>query len=83
MTEIFQVKIGLSPEPMSDTFEFIEKRHSLGINSASRPDDPNGKMWHRNKKTWHRIFYLLIFNLLSFFEMNVKLSSSLWMLKQI
>ena len=71
VTEIFQVKIGLSPELMSDTFKFIEKPHYLRINSASRPDDPNGKIWHRNKKIWHRIF----------FQMNVKLSSSLWTFK--
>ena len=29
MTEIFQVKIGLSPKLMNDTFEFIKKRHHL------------------------------------------------------
>ena len=29
MTEIFQVKIGLSSKLMNDTFEFIKKRHHL------------------------------------------------------
>ena len=29
MTEIFQVKIGLSPKLMNETFEFIKKRHQL------------------------------------------------------
>ena len=73
VTEIFQVKISLSPELMDDTFEFIEKQNFLTINSASRPDDPHGKIWDRNKKIWYRIF----------FQMNVKLSSSLWTLRQI
>ena len=50
VTEIFQVKIGLSPKLMNETFEFIKKRHSMRINAASRPDDPNYKIWHRNKK---------------------------------
>ena len=29
VTEIFKVKIDLSPELMNDTFEFIKKRNSL------------------------------------------------------
>ena len=33
VTEIFKVKIGLSPELMNDIFEFIEKLSSLRINS--------------------------------------------------
>ena len=67
LTQTFQVKIGLSPELMNDTFEFIERRNFLRINSASRPDDPHGRTWDRNKKIWYTIF----------FQMNVKLSSSL------
>ena len=29
LTEIFKIKIGLSPDLMSDTFEFNEKKYSL------------------------------------------------------
>ena len=47
---------------MNDTFEFIEKRHFRRINSASKPDDPNGKIWHINKKMWHRIFFQMNVN---------------------
>ena len=52
---------------MSDTFDFIKKLHFLRINAAFRSDDPNGKIWHRNKKIWLTIF----------FQMNIKLSFSL------
>ena len=58
---------------MSDTFDFIKKLHFLRINAAFRSDDPNGKIWHRNKKIWLTIF----------FQMNIKLSFSLWTSRQI
>ena len=48
VTEIFRVKIGLSPELMNDIFKFVEKPYSLRINSQFRPEDPNDKIWHRN-----------------------------------
>ena len=72
LIEIFKVKIGLSRELMSDIFEFIEKPYSLRINSEFRPEDTNDKIWHRNRKIWHIIF----------FQMNAKLSSSLWTLRK-
>ena len=52
---------------MNDIFEYVEKPYSLQINPQFRPKDPNNKIWNRNRKIWHRIF----------FQMNVKLSSSL------
>ena len=67
MTDIFKIKIGLEFDLMSDIFEFIEKPYPLRINFQFRSEDPNEKIWHRSKKTWHLIF----------FQMNVKLSSSL------
>ena len=67
MTEIFEVKISLSPELMSDTFELMEKPCSLRIILQFSPEDPNDKIQHRNRKIWHRII----------FQMNVKLSFSL------
>ena len=51
MTETFKVKIGLSSELMNDIFEFIEKPYSLRINSQFRSEDPNDKIWQRNRKT--------------------------------
>ena len=60
----------LSPEIMKDIFEFIKKSYSLRINLQFRPED---KIWRRNKEISHRIF----------FQMNVKLSSSFWILRQI
>ena len=48
MTEIFQVKIDLSPELMIDIFRFVEKPYSLRKNSQFRPEDPNDKIWQRN-----------------------------------
>ena len=50
VAEIFKVKIGLSPELMSDIFEFIEKPYSGGINSKFRPEFPNDKTCHKNRK---------------------------------
>ena len=41
MTKIFKVKIGLPPELMSDTVEFIKKPYSLQINSQFRQEDLN------------------------------------------
>ena len=55
---------------MKDIFEFIKKSYSLRINLQFRPED---KIWRRNKEISHRIF----------FQMNVKLSSSFWILRQI
>ena len=72
VTEIFKVKIGLSPELMNDIFEFIEKLSSLRINSQFWPENPNEKIQNINRKIWQRIF----------FQMNIKLSSSLWTLRQ-
>ena len=46
VTEIFQVKIELSPELMSDIFKFVGKPYFLPINSQFRPEDPNDKIWH-------------------------------------
>ena len=48
MTEIFKDKIGLSPEPMNDIFEFIRKTHLLGVNSQFKPEDPNDKICDKN-----------------------------------
>ena len=45
LTEIFKIKIGLSPDLMSDTFEFNEKQYSLQINLQFMPEDPNKKIW--------------------------------------
>ena len=72
MIDIFKNKIALSPEPMNDIFEFIEKPYSLRINSHFKPEDSNDKIWNWNRKIFHQIF----------FQMNVKLSSSLWTLTQ-
>ena len=43
MTQIFKVKIGVSPEHMNNIFEFIEKPYFLLINSQFRPEDSNDK----------------------------------------
>ena len=67
VTDILKVKTGLSSELMNGIFELIEKPYSLQINSQFKPDDPNDKIWHRNRKICYRIF----------FEMNIKLSISL------
>ena len=32
MTDIYQIKIALSPELMNDVFKFVEKPHSLRTN---------------------------------------------------
>ena len=56
MTEIFIVKIGLSPELKNDIFEFIEKSYSLQINSQFKSEDPNDNISHRNRKIQHRLF---------------------------
>ena len=61
MADIFKVKIGLSPE---DVFEFIEKPYSQQIYILV---DLNNQIFHRNTKTWQRMF----------FQMNVKAPSSL------
>ena len=37
-----------------------------------RPEDPNGKTWHKNRKIWHKIS----------FKINVNLPSSLWTIRQ-
>ena len=42
---------------MNGIFEFIEKPYSLRINSQFKPEDPKDKIWHRNRKIWHRIFF--------------------------
>ena len=57
VTEIFQVKIGLSPKLINDTFNFIKKLHFLRITAASRSDNPNGKIRHRNKKIWLTVLF--------------------------
>ena len=49
MTEILKVKIGLSAELMNDIFKFTEKPDSLQINLQFTPEDPNDKIWHRNR----------------------------------
>ena len=68
--EVFKVKFDLSPELMNDIFKFVEKPYSLRINSQFRTED---KICHRNiKKIWHRMFL----------QMNVKISSSFWVLRQ-
>ena len=41
---------------MNYIFDFIQKPYSLRINSQFKPEDPNDKIWHRNRKIWHRIF---------------------------
>ena len=43
MTEIFKVKIGVSPEHKNNIFEFIKKPYFLLINSQFRPEDSNDK----------------------------------------
>ena len=43
-TEIFKVKIGLSPDLMNDIFEFIEKPYSVQINLQFRPEYPNNEV---------------------------------------
>ena len=48
MTEIFKVKICLSPKPMNGIFEVIEKTYFLRINSQFRPEDPVDKIWDGN-----------------------------------
>ena len=58
---------------MNDIFEFIKKPYFLRKNLQFRPEDPYDKISHRNRTIWHRIF---------FFQMNVKLSSSSWTLRQ-
>ena len=50
-------------------FEFIDRTYSLQINSQFRPED---KIWYRNIKSYDRIF----------FQVNLKLSSSYWILRQ-
>ena len=35
---------------MSDIFEFNEKPYSQRINLQFRPEDPNDKIWHEDKK---------------------------------
>ena len=67
LTEILQIKIGLSPELMTEIFEFIEKPYPLEINLQFRSENPNNKIWHRNKSKAQNLF-----------QMNIKLSSSLW-----
>ena len=42
---------------MSDIFEFNEKPYSMPINLQFRPEDPNDKIWHENKKIWHINFF--------------------------
>ena len=70
--EIFKVKICLSPELMSDIFEVIKKPYFLEESVQFRPEDPNDKIWHRIRKISHRCL----------FQMDVNLSSTLWILKQ-
>ena len=48
LTKVLKVKIGLSPELMNYSFEFIEKLCSLPINSQFRLEGPNDKTWYRN-----------------------------------
>ena len=43
MTEIFKIKIGVSPELKNNIFEFIIKLYFLLINSQFRPEDLNDK----------------------------------------
>ena len=57
VTDIFKVKNGWSPEHMHDIFKFIESPYSLRINSLFEPEDPNVKIWHRNRKISHIIFF--------------------------
>ena len=73
MAEIFINKISLLTELTNDIFKFIEKAHSLRINSQFRPEDPNYKIWHGNREIQLRIF----------FQKNVKLSFILSTLMQI
>ena len=49
---------------MNDIFKLIERHYSLRI--QFRPEDPNGKIWYRNRKLWHGIL----------FQINAKLSCS-------
>ena len=72
MTEIFKMKICLPPELVSDIFENIKKAYFQWVNLQFRPEDPSDKKWHRNRKISHRIF----------FQMNVNLSTNLWMLRE-
>ena len=53
-TKIFKVKIGLSLELMNGIFEFIEKMHSVRVNSQFKPEDPNDKMWHKSKEKYDK-----------------------------
>ena len=69
VTDIFNVDVGLSPGFMNDIFEYVEKPYSLRINPQFKSKDPNNEIWNWNRKIWHRIF----------FQVNVKLSSSLWL----
>ena len=57
MTDIFKVKIGLSPELMNDIFEFAEKPYSLRINYQFEPEDPSDKTWHRKQKNMASNFF--------------------------
>ena len=57
ITEIFKVKIGLSPELMNDIFEFIEKLSSLRINWQFWPENPNEKIRHRNIENMIKDFF--------------------------
>ena len=68
----FESEICLSPDLMSDIFEVIKKPYFLWVNLQFRPENPNDKIWHRIRKISRRIL----------FQMNVKLSSTLWILRQ-
>ena len=66
MTSIFKVKIGLSPWTHG-WYIRIYRRTILQINSQFRPENPNDKIWYRNRKMYHIIL----------FQINAKLSPSL------
>ena len=70
MTWIFKVKIGLSPDLMNNISEFIEKPYFLQINWQFRPEDPNEKLTNYSMETAYMAH--------DFFQINVKLSPSLW-----
>ena len=55
MTEIFIVKIGLSPELKNDIFEFILSGNKSAIQTRG-PKQQN--MAYKKRKIWHRIFSL-------------------------
>ena len=48
VTNIFKVKIGLSPALMNDNFKSNKKPYSQRVNSQFKPEDPSNKILHRN-----------------------------------